>query len=324
MQLIVHAPFGDAHQPRLGPGPAQALLHDLRLRAAGRRHRRRRAALARPAAQLPARVASSSTSTPNTAEKLCTAAALRAPMFRIRFRWNANRALLAAAPPGRQARAARHPAHARRRPHGRRVPRAGGLPGEPARGRSSRPTTRSSTRSCATACTRRWTSTGLQTHAPQRSRRGEIRTLAARPARAVAPLPRDPRTPTPTLPRRRPARGAPRPRRRHPRGRCRSPTPARSARSTPRPSRPSRARPGPSRATPTSCTRRCSPWASCPPTGRQPRGTRGSKSWSSKGRAVRITVSEREAWVAMERAEAISTPVLSKAEPTPVPGARAG
>jgi ATP-dependent helicase Lhr and Lhr-like helicase len=30
----------------------------------------------------------------NTAEKLCTAAALRAPMFRIRFRWNANRALL--------------------------------------------------------------------------------------------------------------------------------------------------------------------------------------------------------------------------------------
>ena len=42
------------HQPRLGPGAAQALLPHLRLRAAGGGDRRRHPALARRAAQLPA------------------------------------------------------------------------------------------------------------------------------------------------------------------------------------------------------------------------------------------------------------------------------
>ena len=48
MQLVLHAPFGSAHQPRLGPGAAQALLPHLQLRAAGRGHRGRHRAVARP------------------------------------------------------------------------------------------------------------------------------------------------------------------------------------------------------------------------------------------------------------------------------------
>ena len=44
-----------AHQPRLRPRAAQALLRQLQLRAAGRRHRRRHRPVARHAAQLPAR-----------------------------------------------------------------------------------------------------------------------------------------------------------------------------------------------------------------------------------------------------------------------------
>ena len=55
MQLVIHAPFGGRINRALGPRAAQALLPQLRLRAAGRGHRRRRPALARPAAQLPAR-----------------------------------------------------------------------------------------------------------------------------------------------------------------------------------------------------------------------------------------------------------------------------
>ena len=55
MQLVVHAPFGVADQPRLGARAAQALLRRLRLRAAGGGQRGGDRALARPAAQLPAR-----------------------------------------------------------------------------------------------------------------------------------------------------------------------------------------------------------------------------------------------------------------------------
>ena len=69
MQLVIHAPFGGPHQPRLGHGPAQALLPHLRLRAAGRRHRRRRPAVAGPAAQLPARQHLRSGAAPTTSTR---------------------------------------------------------------------------------------------------------------------------------------------------------------------------------------------------------------------------------------------------------------
>ena len=55
MQLVVHAPFGQRINRAWGLGPAQAFLRPLRLRASGRRQRRRHPALARSAARLPAR-----------------------------------------------------------------------------------------------------------------------------------------------------------------------------------------------------------------------------------------------------------------------------
>ena len=70
------------HQPRLGPGAAQALLPQLRLRAAGRRHRRRRAALARAAAQLPARGGVRDAAPGRRSRSCSIQAALQAPMFR--------------------------------------------------------------------------------------------------------------------------------------------------------------------------------------------------------------------------------------------------
>ena len=103
------------HQPRLGPGAAQALLPQLRLRAAGGGHRRRHRALAGPAAQLPAR------------DDVLDAARRRrrggadaggAAGADVRDALALERDALAgaAAPPGRQARAAAAAAHARRGP----------------------------------------------------------------------------------------------------------------------------------------------------------------------------------------------------------------
>ena len=93
MQLVVHAPFGVADQPRLGPGPAQALLRRLRLRAAGGGQRGGDRPLARAAAQLPAggrlRLPA-----PDTAREVLVQALLAAPMFETRWRWNAQRSLL--------------------------------------------------------------------------------------------------------------------------------------------------------------------------------------------------------------------------------------
>ena len=54
MQMVAARAVRRTHQPRVGPGPAQALLPRVRLRAAGGRQRRGDRHLARPAAQLPA------------------------------------------------------------------------------------------------------------------------------------------------------------------------------------------------------------------------------------------------------------------------------
>ena len=86
-----------AHQPRLGHGAAQALLPLVRLRAAGGGHRRRHRAVARRAAQLPARDRVPDAARPRTSTSCSTQAALQAPMFETRWRWNAMRVAGAAA-----------------------------------------------------------------------------------------------------------------------------------------------------------------------------------------------------------------------------------
>ena len=52
MQLVIHSPFGSRHQPRLGPGAAQALLPQVQFRAAGGGDRGQHRAVADHRAQL--------------------------------------------------------------------------------------------------------------------------------------------------------------------------------------------------------------------------------------------------------------------------------
>ena len=76
---------------------------------------------------------------PATVEDVLTQALLAAPMFTARWRWNAiaraGHPALSRRPQG----SAAHPAHARRRPDGRRLPRPGRLPRKPHRARSAFP-----------------------------------------------------------------------------------------------------------------------------------------------------------------------------------------
>ena len=162
------------HQPRLGHGAAQALLPVVRLRAPGRGDRRRHRAVARPAAQLPARDGVLDAARRRTSRSCSTQAALQAPMFETRWRWNATRSLALLRSRGGRARPAGAPAHARAGSDRRGLPGADGLPGQPRRRRRSRsPTTRWCARRCATAWSRRWTPPGL------RARAGGARATAA-------------------------------------------------------------------------------------------------------------------------------------------------
>ncbi len=96
----------------------------------------------------------------NTAAHVLMQALLDAPMFGVRWRWNATTALALPrfiggkkVPPQLQRMKRRGPAR-------RGVPRSGRLPGEPRRrARGSGPSA-GRRRRCTTACTRRWTSTG--------------------------------------------------------------------------------------------------------------------------------------------------------------------
>ena len=139
MQLVLHAPFGGAHQPRVGPGAAQALLPHLRLRAAGGRDRRRHRHLARPSSTLPARGCLRVPARRETSRDVLTQALLDAPMFgdALALERDARRWRCCASAAG---------ARCRRRFSGcapttcwRRCSRPGGVPGEPAPGRSRIP-----------------------------------------------------------------------------------------------------------------------------------------------------------------------------------------
>ena len=138
MQLVVHAPFGSTHQPRLGAGAAQALLRRLRLRAAGGGQRGGDRPLARPAAQLRARRASSTTCSPTTARDVLDPGAAR--VADVRDALALERAALAAARAlaRRQEGPGAAAAHARRRPARGRLPAGARLPrdaaGRPDRG----------------------------------------------------------------------------------------------------------------------------------------------------------------------------------------------
>ena len=110
-----------AHQPRLGPRAAQALLPRLRLRAAGGGQRGGDRALARPAAQLPARGGVRLPAPRHGARACSIQALLAAPMFETRWRWNVARALLLERMRGGKRVPAPLAAHARGRPARRRA-----------------------------------------------------------------------------------------------------------------------------------------------------------------------------------------------------------
>ena len=202
-----------ADQPRLGPGAAQEVLPDVRLRAAGGGDRRRHRALARPAAQLPARhrvrlraVA------PGRATRSCRRCSIgrcstSAGAGTRRARWRVLRRTR------RQEGAAAPHADARR---GHAVacvfPQAQAC-GENIAGPIARcRITRSCSRRSATAWTRRWTATACATLI-ERLERGEIQLPRARHRRAVAAVARAPQRQPVRVPRRRAARGAPHARR---------------------------------------------------------------------------------------------------------------
>ena len=280
-------------QPRARPRAAQALLQQLRLRAPGGGQRRRHGALARPAAQLPARRRAALPASRAASRDALAQAVLASPMFTARWRWNLNRSLAVLRFRGGKQQSAADPAHGGRRSDGRDLSRARRLPGERRPGRSRSPTTRSCARRSTTACTRRWTSTASRRCVEAHRVRRRCATHLRRHDRAVAARPRDPERPALHLPRRRAARRAP-----HPRGALRRGLARRRARS--RAARPgsdrARARRGarPSRATPKSCTTCCSrSWSLRPSRGlaracstRSSRRARRSRSSARDGRAL--------------------------------------
>ena len=103
-------------QPRLGPGAAQALLRQLRLRAAGGGDRRRHRDLARRAAQLPARRASSRCVQHRRSPRRPGPGRARVADVRHALALERHALARAAAAAGRQARPDADPAHARRGP----------------------------------------------------------------------------------------------------------------------------------------------------------------------------------------------------------------
>ena len=170
MQLVIHAPFGGRINRAWGLALRKRFCRVVRLRAAGGGHRRRRSCSRSGRSTASRSRRSSRCCAPSDVEELLTQAALQAPMFETRWRWNATRVAGAAAQPRRQARAAAAAAHARRGSARGGLPGADRLPGQPRRRRRSRsPITRWCARRCATAWSRRWTSTGLRARAASAS-----------------------------------------------------------------------------------------------------------------------------------------------------------
>ena len=207
MQLVHPLPLRQPHQPRLGPGAAQALLPHLQLRAAGRGHRRRDRPVARTARTASRSRRSPATCTPTSVRRAARPGAARRADVPTRWRWNASVALALLrfrggkkVPPPLQRMEAEDLL-------GRRLPRPARLRREPRRrARDPRPSAGAARRS-TTACTRRWTSRAWS--ALLRSARGgRDRGRRARPDRALAARARGADRAALRLPRRRAARGA--------------------------------------------------------------------------------------------------------------------
>ena len=253
MQLVDPRAVRQPHQPRLGPGAAQALLPHASISSCRRRRPRTRSCCrCRPA------TASRSTRSPATCIRrprcdVLMQALLDAPMFGMRWRWNATTALALPrfrggrkVPPQLQ-RMGRRTCSRRCSPTRSPAPRT-----SPASARF--PTIRWSRRRCTTACTRRWTSTGWLA-VLRRIEAGEVEVVArdlpepsplaaealsARPYAFLDDAPLEERRTQAVQSRRWPTPTAP----------------TSSAGSTPRRSRACARRRGPSRATPTRCTMR--------------------------------------------------------------------
>ena len=202
-----------AHQPRLGPGAAQALLPHLRLRAAGRGHRRRHRLSLGQQHSFPLEIVFEFLQ-PETRREVLDAGACspRRCSPRAGAGTPAARSPCCASRGGTQGARRRSsacapttcwPRSSPTRPPARTTsPATIEHPRPPAGARDDR----------TTACTRRWTSTACS-DVLQRHRSGRDPHRGRRDARAVAVLARDPERQPLRLPRRRAARGAPRPRR---------------------------------------------------------------------------------------------------------------
>ena len=291
------------HQPRVGAGAAQALLPRLRLRAAGRRQRRGDRALARAAAQLPAR-GRVRLPAPRDRARPARAGAARRPDVRhalalerdARAAPVAHRRTAASAcrrrccacaprtcwsqafpqvlacpetlPPGEHAGALGAPD---------RAPDDRGLP---ERGDGRRGLPRRAARICAPGASEK------------RRRRHD---------RAVGVRARDPQRDALRVPRRRAARGAP-----HAGGGVAAHArpedrPTRSARSTPTRSRACATRRGPSPRAPRSCTKRCCGWATSPSARRGRRaGRMARRAARGPGASFARTPSGAVRWRAVE------------------------
>ena len=155
-QLVIHAPFGSRVNRAWGLALRKRFCRHVQLRTAGRRHRRRHRAVAVRQPRFPLddvwRYLHS-----NTAEHVLIQALLDAPLFGVRWRWNATTALALAALHRRPQVAAAIAAHEERRSAGDGVSRAGRVPGEHRRRTRTCRVIRWSTRPSMTACTKRWT-----------------------------------------------------------------------------------------------------------------------------------------------------------------------
>ena len=211
MQLVIHAPFGARINRAWGLALRKKFCRtfDFELQAAA--DRRRDPAVARPAAQLPAR---RDLRLRHARHRRGDAGAGGAAVADVGDALALERDALAggAALHRRQAHAAAASAHARGRSDGGGVPRGGRLPGQPrrrdARGHRAARSSAGAPRRCATACRRRWTPTGCA-RVLERIAAGEIAVPGARHGGAVAVGARHPERHALHVPRRRAARGAP-------------------------------------------------------------------------------------------------------------------
>ncbi len=152
-QLIIHSPLRQPHQPRVGAGAAQALLPQVQFRTAGGGDRGRDRAVAVDQPQLPARGRRRATCIPTSVRDVLIQALLDAPMFGVRWRWNATAAL---ALPRFQGGAKVPPQLQRMKAEdllATRVSGSGRVRSRTSSANARFPTIRWSSRPCTTACT---------------------------------------------------------------------------------------------------------------------------------------------------------------------------